>query len=395
MPAPRLGPGGVGRLGGALYDELAARELQRLKMAAAAELARQQHFKEGIELRTASRDDLKQQLADKIEQRNAAEFQDKIAHPTPLSVSGSVSPFGSDETAFINPRDMTRMGGVPTYLKPKDPVWRDDIDVNGVRSDALTDEHGNIVATLKKAPKEFAPPTPQEPSWGVPVNITGPDGNPTAVRFNNRGGMMPLPGVELAGPPGPPSTAEYETLKFYRRMSAGSEIMDAYEPQLTGKDWTVIHEMPDWSATLKTAALSPAGQAWMQGARDFLMAHGRDESGKAISKQEWQDFKTQVVPVATETAEARKLKRYSRDVMIDVSGFAAGRAYREYYKTPYAPRGRPTVPYTYGADGQLRPAGSAAPAPGAAPPRLAASHGAAAPTITFDYDASGRLVQQP
>lgn len=386
MPAPRIGPGGVGRLGGALYDELAARELARLKAAAAAEEMRRQLFKEGIETRTAKRADSKQLLDETIEQRQEREWRDKIEHPTPLSVSGALVG-GKKTDLFVNPRSMATVGSFESYVPPKDPTWRSGIDLNGVDSDVLVDDKMNVVGSLRKTPQKFAP---QQTTWGQPVSVMGPDG-PTAMRFSNTGGSMPLPGVELAGTQRPTTVGEYDNFKFYQRMKSGAEIMDAYENQVTDKDWLAIHEMPDWSSTLKTATLSPAAQAWVQGARSFIMAHGRDDSGAAITNTEWRNFKDETVPFSNENQETRRLKKYARDVMQDATGFSAGRAYADYYGSPYVPRGRPPTVYTRGADGKLTT--GEPPARGATPPAAPAPRGAAEmPTTNFTRDASGRLV---
>ena len=119
MPAPRLGVSGLGRLGLSLYDVLAARELERIKAAAAAEAARQQRFKEANELATARRADAKQLLEEQIARNTREKDLWEQEHPTLSLVSNLNGPEGRPQAQYANPRTGGLVGSpFMQYEKP-------------------------------------------------------------------------------------------------------------------------------------------------------------------------------------------------------------------------------------------------------------------------------------
>src|SRR6186713_3304151 len=238
MPAPRLGVSGLGRLGLSLYDVLAARELERIKAAAAAEAARQQRFKEANELATARRADAKQLLEEQIARNTREKDLWEQEHPTLSLVSNLNGPEGRPQAQYANPRTGGLVGSpFMQYEKPPDPriTLHPGVDPAGTPEYLAFDENKGTAATV---PGHRPPPPvqPRDPPESFsPLTGTDAEGNPVVMSFGNRTGRATL--LPNVTPPIPrPTTDDKDNLADYENTKFGNAEMAKWETRLKPND---------------------------------------------------------------------------------------------------------------------------------------------------------------
>jgi hypothetical protein len=137
-----------------------------------------------------------------------------------------------------------------------------------------------------------------------------------------------------------PTGADRQAVAYYNRLQSAIGDMDAMEGALTNKDLALINNLPV-PDLLKNPALSRAGQAYAQALAIYTEARLRKESGAAIPESEYEMDRRAIARAVGDTPETVAQKKKSRDLIADGMAFSSGRAYDEYYGTPYQPKGRP------------------------------------------------------
>jgi hypothetical protein len=147
----------------------------------------------------------------------------------------------------------------------------------------------------------------------------------------------------------PTTGAQQKTFGFYQRMRDANEIMNELEDsgQLSTKDLEILNSSPapEW---INNRLLSSAGQRYAQAARAWAEARLRKESGAAISLGEFKNDRTMGIFQGSDMDDVRNQKKGFRRGTLDSFAVEAGKAYEDYYGSPYQRQGN-AVPVQGGA----------------------------------------------
>lgn len=131
----------------------------------------------------------------------------------------------------------------------------------------------------------------------------------------------------------PSSGYERDTLRFYQRGREAIEEMEALEPELQ----KMSGAGQAYQLFAPNIMKSELGQRYLAAMKRYTEARLRKDSGAAVPPQEYVNDQKMASFVWGDRPETIAKKQASRRQIIDGLGFAAGRAYGEYYGSPFRP----------------------------------------------------------
>lgn len=402
MPQQRgidtYGRGGLAGGTDALFDLLAQRETERLAAEKVAEEMRRQMVKEAADRATAAREDRKLDLdvgkfgldRDRFGLDTDRFDLDvlKWNNPDLKTADDVMGPNNTRLREFYNPRTGKVERTQEMYREPKYFTWEGMQGPKNTSQKQLFDAYTlKQVMSGVEAPKQgetgswsqpftaFNPETQQlgmftqQSKSGVvrPVTLGGGGGGGGGRLVADTGGGVPGGGggggsrlvagdigrgtpvklqPERAGTEAQGKASIYDTL-----MEEGIKAIEANEPN--DNDLVIIQEMSNLYDTAKYALLSPAGQSFINGAKLYLEGTTRGLTGAAINKEEWPNFRSQFIPVATEGPEARAIKVNARRNVMYATAAQSGPMYEKTHGHPFLSNSRADAIASEGTEGDL------------------------------------------
>jgi len=153
----------------------------------------------------------------------------------------------------------------------------------------------------------------------------GPNGVPTWVREAQAVGQPAAQAARAV------TGLERQALAYYNRAQDAGITAGALENQVTGAG-IVGQAQLQWAPNLLK---TPDQRRYRQAQRAFTEARLRKESGAAIPPHEYEnDAQTYFAQPGDDQATIAQ-KRAKREVVLDGLAFSSGRAYEEYFGSPY------------------------------------------------------------
>jgi hypothetical protein len=196
---------------------------------------------------------------------------------------------------------------------------------------------------------------PAQTATGEPLeSVIGPDGRAVLMPRSQAAGMTPAPSSQSR----PSTDAERSSLRFWERMKAASDDLDATDEVISKLgffDQGRLKFAPNWLQT-------ETGQLYQQGQRAFTEARLRKDSGAAIPESEFENDRKTYFVQPGDTAAVIAQKKRSRETALNALKRSAARAYIEAYgESPNGPAPNTTAPivqqnqrtkeYRYSTDG--------------------------------------------
>jgi hypothetical protein len=137
----------------------------------------------------------------------------------------------------------------------------------------------------------------------------------------------------------PPTGAQQDNLKFYRRMSDAMTTLNKLDDKVTDTDLVLINDAPeDWTPEwLRNIGLSAAGKQYLQALRTYTESRLRDESGAAIGTGEYVNDRRMIGRARNDDPDTLAQKRRSRAITAEGLAFGSGRAFEDYFGRPFTP----------------------------------------------------------
>lgn len=162
-------------------------------------------------------------------------------------------------------------------------------------------------------------------SFGAPVAVAGPDGQPRLVQINPQGqvrdiGMAPASTQKA-------TDSERMAKGYHDRMAEAEKLIGGIGSAGEPTEGTAIaRNVPIIGAYVERSVMSPAQQKYRQAQEDWVRAKLRKESGAVISKEEMASEIATYFPQPGDGPEVIEQKARSRQIAIGAMQDAAGPA---------------------------------------------------------------------